>query len=125
MRPISFSDKKIIFKNKLLELYMISAYFKNFKKDYFVIDFGRRMGILILKHNSVLLVRQYRYLLSKIVKQATKAGIETIPTYFSANLAKKIRNERGHVSVILANNVLANIDNLSDTTEGIRELMSP
>ena len=66
MRPVSFSDKKTIFKNKFLELYTVSAYFKNFKKDYFVTDYGKKVGILILKHNSVLLVRQYRYLLNSI-----------------------------------------------------------
>lgn len=63
MQPISFSDKKTIFKNKFLELYTVSAYFKDFKKDYFVIDYGKRVGILIVKNKLLLLVRQYRYLL--------------------------------------------------------------
>lgn len=64
MYPISFSNKKIIFKNKFLKLYTVSAYFKNFKKDYFVTDLGERVGILLLKNDFVLLVKQYRFLLN-------------------------------------------------------------
>lgn len=63
MRPTSISRRKTIFKNKFLELYTVSAHFKIFKKDYFVIDYGKRVGILIIKNGSVLLVKQYRYLL--------------------------------------------------------------
>ncbi len=63
MHPTSISDRKTIFKNKFLELYTISAYFKDFKKDYFIIDYGKKVGILIMKNDLVLLVKQYRYLL--------------------------------------------------------------
>lgn len=63
MRPISLSKKKKIFKNKFLELYSVSADFGEFKKDYFVVVGGTRVGILLLKNKSVLLTKQYRFLI--------------------------------------------------------------
>lgn len=60
----------------------------------------------------------------EIAKRATESGIETIADYFSLDLAKKIKNKYGPVSVIIANNVIANVDNFSDFIDGIRELLA-
>ena len=56
---------------------------------------------------------------------ATSMGIETLPTIFSAELAGRIKEERGAASVIICNFVYANIDDLDDVTEGIRDLLAP
>lgn len=61
----------------------------------------------------------------EIAKHATEAGIETWPSFFSADLARRIRQERGPASVVLANNVFAHIDDLADVTVGVRELLAP
>jgi SAM-dependent methyltransferase len=60
-----------------------------------------------------------------IARQATEAGIETLPTYFTSQQAGEIRAKHGAASILTANNVFANIDNLADFAAGVREMLSP
>ncbi len=59
-----------------------------------------------------------------IARKATESGIETLSTFFTAELARKIKNERGPTAIVTANNVFAHIDNLGDVADGIRELLA-
>jgi hypothetical protein len=59
-----------------------------------------------------------------IAEQATRNGIETLPAFFGTQLAKKIRAERGPASIVIANNVMANIDDLTDMAGGVRTLLA-
>jgi SAM-dependent methyltransferase len=57
---------------------------------------------------------------------ATSDGIETWPVYFSEKIARDIwASGRGEAQIIIANNVLANIDDLDDVARGIKELLTP
>ena len=56
---------------------------------------------------------------------ATAAGIETLATFFSRDLAGEIRAKHGLAKVVTANNVFAHADDLSDITLGVCELLSP
>lgn len=58
------------------------------------------------------------------VQKANKSGIETIRAFFNADIARVIKNERGKAAIITANNVIANIDNLAEFAEALRELMA-
>lgn len=60
-----------------------------------------------------------------IAKKATEAGIETVNAFFSAGVARRIRESHGAARLIIANNVIANIDGLDPVAEGVRELMAP
>lgn len=60
-----------------------------------------------------------------IAEAATRAGIETLPVYFSGQQAKDLRKSHGPATIITANNVFANIDNLTDFAAGVRELLAP
>ena len=60
-----------------------------------------------------------------IARKATESGIETLPSFFTSELAHQIKNERGPAAIITANNVFANVDDLTDMTEGIRHLLAP
>ena len=60
---------------------------------------------------------------TEIARRATESGIETMPTYFTADLAKKIKEERGEAAIVIANNVFANIDDVSDVIDGLRYLL--
>jgi len=62
---------------------------------------------------------------ANIAKQATAAGIETLPSFFTSELARRIRSERGPAACVTANNVFAHSDKLPDMAEGIRELLAP
>lgn len=54
---------------------------------------------------------------------ANTAGIPTLHTFFSKNLAEKLRNEGKQADLILANNVLAHVANLNGFVEGISLLL--
>ncbi|HEX8096590.1 MAG TPA: class I SAM-dependent methyltransferase [Pyrinomonadaceae bacterium] len=61
----------------------------------------------------------------EIARQATESGIETLPAFFTSELARKVREERGPASIITANNVFAHADDLADMADGIRDLLAP
>ena len=57
--------------------------------------------------------------------RATAEGIETLPTFFTTQLADKIRRRApGPAAVIRSNNTFANLDDLDDPTQGIRRLLA-
>ncbi len=60
----------------------------------------------------------------RIAEEATRAGIETRPEFFTPALAAQIRSERGAASVVTANNVFAHADDLSGIVEGVRTLLA-
>ena len=62
---------------------------------------------------------------SEIARNATKDGVKTISGYFTPEVALQIKQEYGSASIITANNVFANIDDLISITEGIKSLLAP
>jgi SAM-dependent methyltransferase len=62
---------------------------------------------------------------TEIAKQATNAGIETIPELMSLDLARQIRSGRGAAQVVCMFNAFAHADNMGEIAEGIRELLAP
>jgi SAM-dependent methyltransferase len=61
----------------------------------------------------------------EVARKACEGGIETIPTFFSSTLAADLRQERGPASIVTANNVFANVDDLDDLVDGIGKLLAP
>lgn len=60
-----------------------------------------------------------------IAQKATEAGIETLPEFFDADLARLIKQKHGTAAIVTANNVFAHSDNLPGMADGIRELLAP
>jgi hypothetical protein len=58
-----------------------------------------------------------------IAATATASGVETIPAFFTHQLAKQLRQERGPVALLTANNVFAHSDQLGDMADGVRTLL--
>lgn len=58
-------------------------------------------------------------------KKASDSGVETLVAYFDQDIARRLREERGSAAVVLANMVLANIDDLDAVAEGVRTLLAP
>jgi len=56
---------------------------------------------------------------------ARKAGIDTITDFFSSDVAKQVERDHGKASLVIANNMYANIDELNDFTIGVRDLLAP
>ncbi|HEX6513869.1 MAG TPA: class I SAM-dependent methyltransferase, partial [Chloroflexota bacterium] len=60
-----------------------------------------------------------------LAEQATQAGVRTIPDFFSSELAGRIRAEDGPANVVVANHMLANVDDADDFMKGVRGLLAP
>ncbi len=54
-----------------------------------------------------------------IARRATDSGIETIADFFSLELARRLRDERGPAQLITSHNACAHIDNLTNIIEGV------
>ena len=61
----------------------------------------------------------------EIARNATECGIETIPEFFNFALSDRIIHDHGHASIITVNNLFANIDDLTEITKGVRNLLAP
>ena len=59
-----------------------------------------------------------------IAHNATASGIETLPVFFNAEVAAKIKAEHGPAAIVTANNLFANVDALADLTSGVRSLLA-
>jgi SAM-dependent methyltransferase len=93
--------------------------------DGFVVDIGSNDGTLLSFFRKaglrILGIDPAR----EIAARATSAGIETIAGFFTPELARRIREERGPADVITANNVFAHIDDLAGAADGVRSLLAP
>ncbi|MBI3021757.1 MAG: methyltransferase domain-containing protein [Candidatus Omnitrophica bacterium] len=61
----------------------------------------------------------------EISRKATLSGVETLAALFTAELARQITRERGPATIVTANNTFANVDDVADFAEGIRNLLAP
>lgn len=59
-----------------------------------------------------------------IALKATANGIPTMVAFFNAGIARKVLSENGASDLIVANNVIANIDDLNSFFAGIKVLLS-
>lgn len=60
-----------------------------------------------------------------IARAATADGIETLGTFFTAELAEEIKAKYGRASIVTANNVFAHADDLEGMVRGVRSLLTP
>jgi C-methyltransferase-like protein/methyltransferase family protein len=60
----------------------------------------------------------------RIAEEATAAGVPTLPEFFTAALARRIVAEHGRAAMIVANNVVANIEPMGDVADGIAALLA-
>lgn len=75
MRPKSFSRKKCIFKNAHLDLYSVIAKFDTYSREYFVLKKGDRVGVVVERDGSILLVKQYRYVINDFSWELPSGGV--------------------------------------------------
>lgn len=61
---------------------------------------------------------------AELAEAATQAGIETIPRFLDAGLAREIRGARGAAALVTANNVFAHADDLGGMADSIRALLA-
>lgn len=95
------------------------------KTGSLVMDIGCNDGILLgffkKKDMRVLGVEPA----SEIAKKLTASGIETLPEFFNSKIADEIRGKYGAASIVTANNIYANVEELVGFTVGVRKLLAP
>jgi SAM-dependent methyltransferase len=62
---------------------------------------------------------------ANITDQARAQGIDSRTDFFTADVAREVRRDRGEADLILARHVIAHIDDLHDVVTGVRELLAP
>ena len=60
----------------------------------------------------------------EIAGRATQDGIETLPEFFNEDLGVKISQEYGAADVIIANNMIANVDDLDSFVKGVSSILA-
>jgi hypothetical protein len=60
----------------------------------------------------------------RIAEAATASGIPTVPDFFTAELARTLANEHGRAALIVANNVVANVEPMGDLADGVAALLA-
>jgi SAM-dependent methyltransferase len=61
----------------------------------------------------------------QIAAEATRNGISTLAEFFNVQVAKSISLQEGDARAIIANNAMANIDDLAEVLGGVRTLLAP
>ena len=91
-------------------------------KDELVVEIGGNDGVLVgaIKDKSRVLNIEPA---SNVAEISTGKGIETINEFFNKELAEKILAKYGYAKVIVANNVMAHIDNLRGVFDGVKILI--
>lgn len=94
-----------------------------FPKDSLVVEIGSNDGTLLGYFKNlgmqVIGIDPAR----EIAQLANKAGVRTLPEFFSTTLAQQISNESGPAKLVVANNVYAHSDELADITNGIAKVL--
>ena len=118
------SGTSAVFRKHFYDYYLWINKLIKLNNDSLVIDIGSNDGTLlkIFKDNGVKVLGVDPAV--EIAKKASENGIETLPLFFDAALAKRIRNEYSSAKVITANNVFAHADNLLEIIQGVKDLLS-
>ena len=60
-----------------------------------------------------------------IAAKANEAGIETLPDFFNAGVAARVRKDYGAAQFMVANHVFAHVDDMQGFVDGVRSLLAP
>ena len=74
--PPQVSCRQLVFQTPYQSVYNIKTDFGVFQKEYFVNDFGGRVGVVLGRNDEVLLVQQYRLLVNGLAWEIPGGGIE-------------------------------------------------
>jgi SAM-dependent methyltransferase len=95
------------------------------EKDDLVVDIGSNDGTLLGFFKEAGMKVLGVDPATNIARRATESGIETLPEFFNYSLSKRITEERGQASLVVANNVFAHIHDLASVVKGVQRLLKP
>ena len=64
MHAPQIGQRQVLYQDRYQQIYKVTADFGSFTKEYFVRDSGKRVGLVVVQGDSVLLVEQYRLLIN-------------------------------------------------------------
>ncbi len=70
------SEPKIVHQNPFYKISLVQIDFGDFKKDYYISDFGQRVGILLFREGQVLLTRQYRFVIDDLAWEIPGGAVD-------------------------------------------------
>ena len=92
--------------------------------DGLVVELGSNDGTLLRAFRE----REMRVLgvdpARNIAELATGSGIPTVPEFFTAELAARLAAEYGGAALVVANNVVANVEPIGDLVDGVAALLA-
>ncbi len=94
------------------------------KSNDLVVEFGSNDGTLLGFFRKAGMRVQGIDPANAIAAEATARGIPTRSDFFTEAIAHEIKAEHGPARVVLANNAMANIDDLGDVLRGVRVLLA-
>jgi SAM-dependent methyltransferase len=100
---------------------IVSRY--NLNKNSFLVEIGPNDGVLMKPLQELGMNVVGFEPAENIAKIASSKGLKIINDYFTKNNASKLVKSHGKADVILANNVMAHIDNIDEIMEGVSELL--
>lgn len=74
--PLEITERQTTYRCPFMDIYHHKARFDGFSKDYFVVSFKRRGGVVAVHDGNVLLVRQYRFLINGLSWELPGGTIE-------------------------------------------------
>ena len=70
-------DREVVYRNNFYQVRRVDADFGHFTKQYYVSEYGQRVGLVVIRGDDVLLVRQYRLLLDGLSWEIPGGGVES------------------------------------------------
>ncbi|MCG8562834.1 MAG: class I SAM-dependent methyltransferase [Hyphomicrobiales bacterium] len=90
-----------------------------------VVEFGSNDGTLLGHFAEAGLAVQGVDPAVQIATEATARGVPTHADFFGTRVARQIVQERGRAKAVIANNAMANIDDLGEILAGVRDVLAP
>jgi hypothetical protein len=94
------------------------------KSNSLIVDIGSNDGTLLRVFKNMKMKVLGVDPAIEIAREASKKGVETLPEFFTTKLSKQILQKYGPATIITANNIYANVDNLDELTMGVKNLLS-
>lgn len=83
----SFGPRREIHRNPFESVYAVRAEFNEHIKDYYVVQFGQRAAVVMVRDGMVLLTAQYRFLADKVIWEIPGGSVD--PGEFPMDAARR------------------------------------
>jgi 8-oxo-dGDP phosphatase len=83
MQP-QIGAREVVYENAYQQIYRVDVAFESHRKEIFVLDCGRRVGVVIVRGNEILLIRQYRLLVNEMAWEIPGGKVDDDETLESA-----------------------------------------